>query len=342
MSVSPRVSVTIPAYNAAPYLAQTLESLFAQTYTNREIIVVDDGSTDDTQRVLAPYRDRIVYHWQENRGLPAARNKGFELATGELIAWMDSDDLCEPERLAMQAAYLECNSHVAAIGSEFAAIDEQGRVFDLAHSSSYYSEFARYGVAGLFSKRELFDGSGVAWDAQLSRSYEVYSGDVWRRLVFGNFMHPPTMMMRRSAVERVGLLRTDITSAEDWEYITRLSRVGRIAFVCAPLLRYRRHPGQMSLNKAVTSTLSRITVLEDTRARHHAELIALDAEIRRQLAEFHQEAAYMHADLDRAVALSHLASAFRLEPRSTRFVFNLARIAMPKAGLLWLRKMCAR
>jgi glycosyltransferase involved in cell wall biosynthesis len=342
VSVSPRVSVTIPAYNSAPYLARTLESLLQQTYTNLEIIVVDDGSTDDTERVLAPYLGRIVYHRQQNGGLPVARNKGFELANGELIAWMDSDDLCEPERLAVQAAYLAQNPHVAAIGSEFSAIDENDRLFDVAHSSTYYSEFARHGAAGLFSKRELFAGIGLTGHGDLSRSYEVYSGDVWRRLVFGNFMHPPTMMMRRSAVEQAGELRTDVTSAEDWEYITRLSRVGHIAFIDAPLLRYRRHPGQMSLNKAAASTLSRITVLQETRERHRADLVGLDAEIRRQLVEFHQEAAYMHADINAAIALSHLAKAFLLDPQSTRFMFHLARIAMPTAGMMWLRKLRAR
>jgi glycosyltransferase involved in cell wall biosynthesis len=340
---TPFVSVTIPTYNSAPYLARTLQSLVEQTYRNFEIIVVDDGSTDATPQVVEPFLDRIVYHRQPNGGLPAARNKGFELARGEFIAWMDSDDLCDPERLAVQVAYLQQNPHVVAIGTEFAAIDVMDRELEAAYSATYYSEFGKHGLGGLFTKREEFDGSNVSWaEAPLSKRYEVYSGEVWRRLIFGNFMHPPTMMMRRSAVEQAGKLREGITSAEDWEYITRLSRLGHIAFVNAPLLRYRKHPGQMSLQKATVATTSRIDVLSESWSRYQAELVGLGQQIRRQLNEFHQEAAYMYTETNAGRALVHLTKAVVLDPIHTRFFFHLMRILTPHAGLTCWRKLRAR
>src|SRR5690606_13753394 len=237
VSTGPLVSIVIPAYNSAPFLAVTLDSVFAQTYPNIEVVVVDDGSKDDSARGVEPYRERLVYHRQDNQGLAGARNVGFELAKGEFIAWMDSDDLCAPERIAVQAAYLVHNPQVVAIGSDFAAMDASGRPLDESHSAAYYSEFARYGLNELFLRREDFDGSNISGFPPGSR-YEVHVGDVWQRLIFGNFMHPPTMMMRRSAVARVGNLRQGITNAEDWEYITRLSQIGEVAFVNAPLLRY--------------------------------------------------------------------------------------------------------
>lgn len=342
MNEAPFVSVAIPAFNSATYLARTLQSLVEQTYGHFEIIVVDDGSTDATPQVVAPYLNRIVYHRQPNGGLPAARNKGFELARGEFVAWMDSDDLCDPERLAVQAAYLQRNPHVVAIGTEFAAIDVMDRELDAAYAATYYSEFAKHGLTGLFTKREEFDASDVDWlTAPLSRRYEVYSGDVWRRLVFGNFMHPPTMMMRRSAVEQAGRLREGITSAEDWEYITRLARLGHLAFIDAPLLRYRKHAGQMSLQKATIATTSRINVLTETWTQYQSELADLAPQIRRQLNEFHQEAAYMYTEANVGRALSHLARATCLDPLHTRLFFHLARISMPHAGLTCWRKLRA-
>lgn len=342
MNETPFVSVAIPTYNSAAYLARTLQSLVEQTYRHCEIIVVDDGSTDATPQVVEPYLDRIVYHRQPNGGLPAARNKGFELARGEFIAWMDSDDLCEPERLAVQAAYLERNPHVVAIGTEFAAIDVMDRELESAYSATYYSEFEKHGLKGLFTKREEFDGSDVSWLSEpFSKRYEVYSGDVWRRLIFGNFMHPPTMLMRRAAVEQAGKLREGITSAEDWEYITRLARLGHVAFVNAPLLRYRKHPGQMSLQKATIATTSRINVLSETWAQHQSELVDLAPDIRRQLNEFHQEAAYMYTETNAPRALVHLTKAAFLDPLHTRLFFHLTRIALPHAGLLCWRKLRA-
>ncbi len=338
MSKGPVVSVVIPAYNAAPFLAATLDSVFAQTYENLEVIVVDDGSKDDTAGVVEPYRGRLIYHRQENQGLPGARNMGFQLASGEFIAWMDSDDLCVPERIAVQAAYLTHNPAVAAIGSDFAAIDVSGRPLDQSHSAAYYSEFARYGLSELFPHREQFDGRNIPWFPS-GATYEIHVGDVWRRLIFGNFMHPPTMMMRRSAVAQVGKLREGITSAEDWEYITRLSRVGDLAFVNTPLLRYRRHPNQMSRVMSATSTVSRITVLEETRVKHAEQLRDLESKIVSQLVDFHQDAAYTYAELNRGLALTHLWSAMRLEPKETRVLFHLARILAPKSGLELLRRL---
>ena len=97
-SATPRVSVIMPAYNVAAYIGETLESVFAQTYSDYEIIVVNDGSPDtpELERVLAPYSERIVYVTQENRGLSGARNTALKVARGEFIALLDSDDVWEP------------------------------------------------------------------------------------------------------------------------------------------------------------------------------------------------------------------------------------------------------
>jgi len=105
----PAVSVIIPAYNAAGFISETLQSVFAQTYRDFEIIVVNDGSPDTAalEAVLRPFADRLVYLPQENRGVSAARNTGIRAARGRYVAFLDSDDLWEPEFLAAQMGMLE-------------------------------------------------------------------------------------------------------------------------------------------------------------------------------------------------------------------------------------------
>jgi glycosyltransferase involved in cell wall biosynthesis len=92
----PLVTITIPAYNAGPYIAETLDSVLRQTHPHREIIVVDDGSTDDTPHRLEPYRAAIRYIRQPNLGVGAARNAGLRVASGDYIAFLDADDLWRP------------------------------------------------------------------------------------------------------------------------------------------------------------------------------------------------------------------------------------------------------
>jgi glycosyltransferase involved in cell wall biosynthesis len=105
------VSVIIPAYNVAHYIGETLDSVFAQTYPHLEVIVVNDGSPDtsELEKVLEPYRDRIVYLTQENRGLSGARNTGLRAAKGALVALLDADDLWLPSYVEEQARYLRNN-----------------------------------------------------------------------------------------------------------------------------------------------------------------------------------------------------------------------------------------
>ena len=105
---TPSVSVVIPTYNVAPYIAETLNSVFAQTFSDFEVIVVDDGSPDgeELERALGPYLERVRYMRQENRGAGAARNHGVREARGEFIAFLDSDDLWMPEYLEEQVRFL--------------------------------------------------------------------------------------------------------------------------------------------------------------------------------------------------------------------------------------------
>ncbi len=110
----PEVSVIIPTYNRAEYVTQAIDSVLAQTYTDYEIIVVDDGSTDKTREVLEPYMDKIAYIYQENTGVSAARNRGIKAAKGDWVAFLDSDDEWLPGKLTVQIRAVERHPQLVA------------------------------------------------------------------------------------------------------------------------------------------------------------------------------------------------------------------------------------
>ena len=244
----PLVSVVIPAYNAASTLPATLDSVLAQTYPHIEIIVVDDGSRDGTPEVLARYRPRVRGIRQDNGGLAAARNTGLAAAQGRFIALLDADDLCEPERIGAQVAFMSNRPDVVLTGTEFSCFDDNGVLAD-RFARQYYSRLGRAanGPAAFFEEPTTVNIA--EWLPQPSATQvdmPVLVGDVYRHLALGNFIHPPTVMFRRELIERVGVFNRAIPNCCDWEWLVRAARAGKFAFVDRPLLRYRRSMSQMS------------------------------------------------------------------------------------------------
>ena len=124
---TPLVSVIIPVYNGDRYIVQAVESALGQTFTNLEIIVVDDGSTDSTHQVLQPYLDRIRYIYQENQGAAIARNRACQLAKGEFLAFLDADDYFLPSKLEKQVACFDADSTLDMVQTGWLIVDEKGR-----------------------------------------------------------------------------------------------------------------------------------------------------------------------------------------------------------------------
>ncbi|MBS0568031.1 MAG: glycosyltransferase family 2 protein [Proteobacteria bacterium] len=335
---APLVSVVIPGFNCAQHVVATLESVFAQTHPNIEVIFVDDGSTDDTPKILEQFRQRITIIRTKNGGLGAARNAGMAHAQGEYIAWLDGDDLCEPERIAVQASFLAHRPEVAVISTAFSTFNEEGLIA-ASGGPAYYTALKRYPLDTLFSHLDVFTGADVGW---LGRTFEpvhrIYWGRIWERLILGNFMHPPTLMMRRDAQREVGNLSLGMDIGTDWDYILRLAHVGPAALVDTPLLKYRRHGEQMS-GRLLEGQLTAIRVLQALLARHGDELTELRPQIERKFAQCHALAAYFLAEESRSRALSHLVSAALRDPRETRVGYHLSRIIAGRSGLALLRRL---
>jgi glycosyltransferase involved in cell wall biosynthesis len=316
----PLVTVAIPAYNAAGTLAETLESVFAQTYPNVEVVVVDDGSKDATAAVLERYAGRVVAIRTHNRGLAAARNTGLSRASGTHVALLDADDLCEPDRLRVQVDFLEAHPDLVLCSSDFSAFSAEGEV-SKSHLARYYSMVrqAPAGVASLYGRTDLLGGVRTYW------------GDVYEHLVAGNFVHPPTILFRRSLLQRAGGFDERLLNACDWDWLIRVGRVGPIGFIDRPLLRYRLSPSQMSGSRNRAAAAQEIVqVMTRLEERDPVLYRRRKGELRRLIAECYLDAADAHADTDLRKTLENLWQSARYAPPKPASVKVLAKGLLPQ------------
>lgn len=329
---APLVSVVIPAFRAAHTIVETLESVFAQDWQDLEIVVVNDGSPDNLLEVLAPFGARIRLHSQENRGLAHARNVGIELARGELVALLDNDDLCTPDRLSTQVRLMQARPELSLCASEFSAFDANGPVSP-ALASAYYSRIGDTpgGLDALLPER--FEVPGVP-------ATTAHVGDAYEHEVFGNFVHPPTIMFRRALFARIGGFDPTFRYTCDWEWTIRATRLGPIGIVDRPLLRYRLSPGQLSGgNHHDGATLEFIRVLEKT-LQDDPGLRARDpAKIEKTLRDFYAEAAEAQADKNGRLALELLGKSLRHGRPDRESLTVAVRALLPARAIARVREL---
>lgn len=206
------ISIIIPAYNSAQFLAETLESALAQTWPNAEIIVVNDGSTDPTAEVLSAYQGRIRSIDQENQGLSGARNSGMRMAQGELFAFLDADDLIRPQFLENMARTFLADPDLDVAYCGWGYIDEAGK---------------KLPEAGKFQ----------------------FSGPVINQMVLANRFPVMATMIRKTSATQTGFFDPSLRSTEDWDFWLRAALCGA-KFQCVPqeLVQYRIHDSNMSAN----------------------------------------------------------------------------------------------
>jgi len=223
----PRISVVIPAYNCDRYVAQAVESVLHQTYSSVEIIVIDDGSQDNTRQVLQPYSAQIRYVYQDNQGVSVARNHGINLARGEFVAFLDADDVFLPDKLAVQLAVFEANPKLGIVHSGWRRINQQGETL---------------------------------MDVQPWETVPELNLESWLRWKPLGTMG--TLMFRRNWLEEVGGFEPGLTHAEDVDLILRLALKGceaewlRQSTVC-----YRQHD-QNTMRDGISQAKSINWVLE--------------------------------------------------------------------------------
>jgi glycosyltransferase involved in cell wall biosynthesis len=202
----PRVSVIIPTFNSARFLPDALESVFSQDYPSFEVIVVDDGSTDETPEVLRPYARRVRILRQANAGVCAARNRGLNTARGELVVFLDADDLFLPGKLRDQAAMFRRRPSLAMVHSGWQLVDDDGRFI-----------------------REI---EPWRWAHRL----DLETWLLWKPVF------PGAIMLRRDAVLRAGGFDETLRQAEDVDLVLRIALAGgAAAWLRQPTVQYRLH-----------------------------------------------------------------------------------------------------
>jgi glycosyltransferase involved in cell wall biosynthesis len=218
MPATPTISVVIPAYNAQRYLRSAIQSVLAQTFRDFECIIVDDGSTDRTAAIIADLasRDARVRPLSvPHGGIVAALNAGVEAARADLIARMDADDLCVPERFERQLEYLRRDSGCVAVGSRVLLVDPYG---------------------------------SPLWETD----QKLTSEEIESSLLRGNGLAicHPTVIMRKRAVIAAGMYAAQYQWVEDLDLFLRLAEIGRVANLPGVLLHYRQHFGSVNKHKA--------------------------------------------------------------------------------------------
>lgn len=272
-----KISVIVPAYNQAHFLRDALNSVLEQDYENFELIVVDDGSTDDTRSTVHELSDeRISYHRQDNAGLSAARNAGMRMSSGSFLTFLDADDMFLPSKLSIMLDAFSNEPSLGFVAGQAIPINERG------------------------------ERVGRVFDRGLPEPIE--------RFLLGNPFHVGSVMLRREWKERVGYFDEDLRSYEDWDYWIRLALAGcPMGWVDKPVSLYRFHQAQMTrhgaqMTGATFSVLNKVFYEPDLPDRWRA--LRNEGYSRAHLRAAAQD--FLAAAFDQANA--HLGEAVKLNP----------------------------
>lgn len=274
VKTSPSVSIIMPAYNVTMYIAEALDSVFAQTFTDYEIIVINDGSpdTNELERVLKPYRERIVYAKQANQGLSGARNTGLHISCAPFIALLDSDDVWMPNYLAVQMEVIQRDSTIDV----------------------------------LYSNAIIF-GNTVDDGREMMNLLPSEGEVTFERLVLQQCNVIISVTARREIMFRVGLFDEDFRSSEDFDMWLRVvKKGGRIAYHRQALFRYRRRRDSLSSDpiwmcKHFLKVLEKAEKTLNLTANEHQSLLQGRDRIQATLDMYEGKKAFFNGDTKSAI-----------------------------------------
>lgn len=303
---SATVSVIIPTFNSGRFLGEAIQSVLDQTYQDWELIVVDDGSTDDTREVVAAFPNRrIRYAYQPNQGTAAALNAGIRLARGDHVAFLGADDRWLPEKLALQVAQLQALP--PSVG--------------LVYGDLYLVNIEDGTVLGRF-----LDGR------------QCPRGKVLGRLLRsdGAFIHPCSALIRREVFDEVGLLDEGLRTHEDWELWVRIATSYEIEALDVPLGVYGRHPHNLTSDSPQMhryGTQARLKVLRSQPLAPKERRALIDS---LAAGYYHYGLAQLHMG-NRKEGLGALLTSLRLHPAPRRYYPHAALLLISPRLYAWLR-----
>lgn len=309
----PFISIIVPAYNSGRYLGETLDSALAQTYPHREIIVVDDGSTDETSQRVEPYRPAVTYIRQERAGVGAARNRGLRVACGDYVALLDHDDLWLPEKLEVQVEVAERHPETGMVVCDGVQFD--GETILEPH---------------LFHG-ELLDELARSSDGEITRN-------LYRDLIRRNMICCPAQtLIRRRVVDELGPLTTIQYEASDFDYYLRVARDHPVTLHRHSLVRWRYLPTSRSgpaEHRPFQWALMMVPVLHRQKRLCRDEDRPFVTSVVRAIIRQRARATYHYGRLDdTAYARSVLRRLVRYTPLDMKVLTYLAAVSLP-AGLI--------
>jgi glycosyltransferase involved in cell wall biosynthesis len=262
--VSGTVSVVIPSYNRGRCLPDTVGSVLAQTVPPLEVLIVDDGSSDDTREIARAFPPPVRLVPRANGGASAARNTGMREAQGEYIAFLDADDVWEPTKLAVQLALHAAHPELGWSFTNHVTTDAESRV--LPGTQGFRRDFPAFTDTG--AEPEAYFGTALT-RGELTAAGErhtVFTGDAYELFFSGNVAFPSSVLMRRSLTERAGWWDEGLRVAVDTEYFHRLAAAAPVGVIMTPLFRWRRGQANTIVSSANMTQLVRNALLSVDRA----------------------------------------------------------------------------
>ena len=308
------ISVVIPTYNRADCICNAIDSVRAQSYGNWEILVVDDGSTDSTPELIQSrygHDTRIRYMRQANAGVSNARNTGIAHVTGNLVAFLDSDDRWKPWKLGLQLAFLQARPEVGMVWTDMEAVNSRREILDARHLRTMYSAYRYFQIDDLFESSEDVGSFAPFYPEPQAKAYR---GDIYASMILGSLVHTSTVLIRKERLDRVGGFSEDLLlSGEDYDFHLRTCKWGSVGLIDVASIEYTKgrsdHLSDNSTANAVNFLVTVERAIEDDRL---AQRFPADR-IRQVLAHAHGWVAEEHFKAGNG------ASARRQALRSLRF-----------------------
>lgn len=333
------VSVVVPAYNAAKTVAQTLDALLGQTVPPDQIVVVDDGSKDQTREVLEGYRGRVDLVFQANGGVSAARNRGVAETRGQWVAFCDADDLWHAEKLRVMHAVLAARDDMDLVFHEFWTLVD-GRMVEARATHSPHTMFPLFREFDISLPRILTDRRVVDTGVAEFGAVDTWHGSAFRWLMLGNFLMPSTVMMRRSAFDAAGGFDANFRYAEDTEFFLRFGKARSMVWVDCSLTGYRREAGTLLTGNMYPTIRNATRAVEKHCVEDRTVYDGPDrAWVRRAVARrFTRFAYYCLSELNRDEARANARTALSHRPTDVRALGIWAASLLPARALGALRQ----
>lgn len=329
------VSVIIPTYNRAGRCKTAVESVLSQTHGNVEVIVVDDGSKDGTGDIIRGMDDRVKYISQANAGVSAARNKGLAAATGDYIAFLDSDDAWLPWKLEAQLSVLESFPEVGMVWSDMLAVNDNG---EMLHDSYLKKMYAAYEY---FDREKNFRFSrslSALWNGCQDEYKEraCYVGNIFSWMFMGNLVHTSTALLRRDRQMKVGFFDVDlIKSGEDYDFHFRTCREGDVAYIDVPSIRYQVGGSDQLTQPEYIGWIATNNLRTLTRMYDQAkdEIRLPKWMIRRRLSDSYAWAGLTQFNINRATARSLMMKSLCIRPAQSKLLVYLCLSMLPSSAV---------